>query len=84
MKVISKPDVSDWAYAKTCTNCDSQLEIEQSDIKHGHSNADGIYPASDYYYVNCSVCQTTINIPIEKIPKLIQIEAMRRNINALL
>lgn len=78
MKVISKPDVSQWAYAKTCPKCESQLEMDQSDIRHGHSEGDGPYPSSDYYYANCPVCQESIHIPPDKIPKLLQIEVMRR------
>lgn len=75
MKILKKQDVSQWNYKHTCSNCDSELEVEAKDLRHQHYDGDQRDPAYDSYSAQCAVCVTSFTIPENKIPKLIQIEA---------
>lgn len=78
MKIISQIDTSTWSHKCKCGNCESQLEVEASDIRHSHSKSDGIYPSSDSYYVCCPVCSYSVIILTNDMPKIVQIEAQKR------
>ncbi len=79
MKVIKKQDVSGWSYKYTCTNCESELEVEPSDIKHTHYSGDQREDPYDTFTVYCAVCLQSHTILLDKIPKLIQIEVKKRS-----
>jgi len=79
MKILEKPDVDSWSHNCRCSNCETKLEIDATDIRHIHSPSDGRYPSSDTYNVQCPVCSHHINIPPALIPKIIQIEAQKRS-----
>lgn len=81
MKVLHKPDVSKWSYKHKCTNCDCELEIEASDLKHYHYDGDSREPGYDSYSIVCAVCTQSFTIPSDKIPRLIQISA-KKNLSA--
>jgi hypothetical protein len=75
MKVIKKENVSDWRYKHICENCDSELEVEAHDVKHRRYDGDIREPGYDSYSAICEVCTNSFNIPVNKIPKLVQLEA---------
>lgn len=79
MKIIEKLDTSSWSYLCRCSNCETKLEIEATDIRHSHSSGDGVYPSSEYYYVYCPVCSHSVNVTATVIPKVIQVEAQKRS-----
>ena len=78
MKVLKKLDVSNWRYKKTCEKCDSELEIEVSDVKHQHYSGDQRDPSYDEYWANCPVCSAKLQITKDKMPKLIQIQVEKK------
>jgi hypothetical protein len=78
MKVIKKEDTSHWTYKHICKDCDSELEVEAKDLRHTHYDGDFRDPAYDTYSAQCAVCTRTFTVPVNKIPKLIQIEAQGR------
>lgn len=79
MKVIKKADVSDWTYKHTCTNCESELEVESKDLIHHHYSGDMREPSYDSFNASCVVCNQTFTVPSAKIPKLIQLDAKGRS-----
>lgn len=78
MKVIKKPDVSNWFYQYDCINCDSELEVESKDLKYSHYDGDQREPGYETYSCNCAVCNQSHTVPITKIPKLVQLEVKAR------
>ena len=78
MKIIEKPDVSGWSHSCKCKNCETKLEVEAADLHYTHSEGDGIYPASDNYYAQCPICSHHIYVPVNGVPKIVQIEAQKR------
>jgi hypothetical protein len=77
MKIISQLDTRNWSLECKCGHCESKLEINATDIRHSHSEGDGIYPASDSYSVQCPVCVHYINVPATDIPKVVQLTAQK-------
>lgn len=75
MEVISKIDPNNWSADHTCNNCDSQLKINKQDL-HSELIKAYSYEEDDYniYYVHCPVCKKPSRVPLNIIPKLIQIE----------
>lgn len=78
MKVIKKQDVSAWNYKHTCTNCDSELEVDAKDLIHHHYDGDQREPAYDSFTAICAVCSNSFTIFNDKIPKIIQVETKNR------
>ncbi len=78
MKVLKKADVSNWSYKHTCSGCDSELQIEAADISYRYYDGDMREPGYDSYSTNCCVCSASINVPGNKIPKLLQVEIKNR------
>lgn len=78
MKVLKKADVSDWTYKHKCVNCDSELEVEESDIIHRHYDGDMREASYDTYSAKCPVCNKTFSIPEASIPKLIKVNSKKR------
>ncbi len=80
MKIIKKQDVSGWNYKYTCSNCESELEVESSDLTYKHyTSMDQREPSYDSFSVSCLVCGQSHIVPGKNIPKLIQIEAKKRS-----
>lgn len=78
MKVLKKPDVSNWSLKKTCGKCDTELEIEVSDVKHQYYNGDFRDPGYDDYWANCPVCSAKLAVPKDSMPKLIRIQVEKK------
>ena len=74
MKILKKIDVSNWNYKHTCTKCESELEVEPSDLHYEYCSGDMREPGYDLFTAKCAVCSFTFNIPIHKIPKVLQHE----------
>lgn len=79
MKILKKQDVSGWTVKHTCSNCESELEVESKDLIYSHYDGDMREPGYESYNAACAVCSQQFNVPTTKIPKLIQIEAKSRN-----
>lgn len=79
MKIIKKPDVSGWNFKYHCSKCDSDLEIEASDLKYYYYAGDQRDPSYESYSASCAVCNVTIDISTSHIPKLIQIELKKKH-----
>ena len=70
MKVISKPDFSDWKSTCKCWQCSSELEIVPDDLRvkneKKYSSDDGWGGGGSYmeevFYVICPVCDKHIEI----------------------
>jgi hypothetical protein len=78
MKIIEKIDVSEWSHLCRCSNCETKLEIEATDLNYNFSDRDGIYPGSGSYSTKCPVCPHYIHVPASEIPKIIQVDAQKR------
>lgn len=74
MKVIKKTDISNWSYKYQCSNCDSELEVEQKDIKYTYYAGDMREPSSEVFSATCVVCNHSFNVPGNSIPKLMKTE----------
>lgn len=80
MKVISSPDLSTWKYQCTCGICTSKLEANADDLLYkmdkqwySDSMGDGGYYADvEIFYVNCPVCDKTVNVHPGDIPYLLK------------
>lgn len=79
MKIIKKQDVSGWAFKHTCTNCESELQVEPSDLRHSSYPGDMRESGYETFTANCVVCSQSFTIANDKIPKLIQIEVKKRS-----
>lgn len=79
MKVIKKEDISNWTYKYTCSNCDSELEVESGDLKYTRHDGDMREPGYDKYTANCAVCSNMFTILESKIPKLIKLAAKNKS-----
>lgn len=79
MKVINKPDVSNWSLKKTCEKCDTELEIEASDIRHQYYDGDFRDPGYDKYWANCPICSAELAVPKDKMPKLIRLRVEKKS-----
>ena len=82
MKIISQFDVSSWSHNCKCAKCDSELEADSTDVRHTHSERDGVHPASENYHVECPVCQNNIYLSVKSIPVAVQIDAQKRAVRA--
>lgn len=78
MKIISKPDTSSWSTKHTCSNCDSNLEINGEDLIYELEDTGYYDMESDAYYVDCPVCSELSYVQENEIPKLVRMEAKNR------
>lgn len=73
MKVISRPDISDWKINCTCGACDSVLEAERADIRSESFDGDQREPGYTAYYVICPTCATKVGLNANDIPKYVKL-----------
>lgn len=78
MKVIKKTEITNWSHKHICGNCDSELEVESTDIKYTLHDGDQRDPSYETWSATCPVCSNSFNIAPDKIPKLIRVEAKNR------
>lgn len=74
MKIISKPDISNWSYKYKCMTCDAELEIEDGDLAY----EDGGQRDGDVYIAYCPCCNSKIYISTDKVPKLLGLQIRKR------
>lgn len=79
MKIIEKLDTSSWSHNCNCSNCETKLEVEATDLHHTHSEADGTFPASDNYSAQCPVCSHYITVPVNELPKIVQVQVKQKS-----
>jgi hypothetical protein len=79
MKVLKKPDFSDWVHRFHCGNCDAELEAEPDDLIYVFSSGYGREPDCETYQVKCSVCDTPHTVPFNTIPKILQIHVKEKS-----
>jgi hypothetical protein len=80
MKIIKKVDITNWKLEHTCDKCETEMEVEKSDIRYQLSKADR--PSDndqDTFYFLCPVCIDTIYIDPDKLPKVLQVLLKRDN-----
>ena len=73
MKILKKPD-SNWSYKHTCKSCDADLEVEKGDVRYTYNAGDFRDPGYETWTANCPCCSATIDVPVAKIPKIVQVE----------
>jgi len=74
MKILSKIDVSNWSYNHKCEYCDTELEVDKSDLYcHRGGQRDG-----DSYYADCPVCHHRFYIAERLLPKLLRLEIKKK------
>jgi hypothetical protein len=80
MKIIKKTNTDAWAYNHTCDICDSELEVEKSDLYTQHFSADTFRnePAYDKFYFYCPVCRAKIDLLTDDVPKAVRIEVKQK------
>jgi hypothetical protein len=74
MKIIKKVDTSTWSYKHTCDTCDTELEVEKSDVKYQYFEGYGKDPDWDEWKAICPICFTAFNVPLENIPRAVRVE----------
>jgi transcription elongation factor Elf1 len=82
VKILKKAEANTWKHVFTCEKCESELEAEAIDVVHEHYVGDMRDPSFDNYHVNCAVCAHKHNLPTNKLPKVVQLEAQKRSSNA--
>ena len=80
MKVLKMPDTN-WTYKHTCEKCTAELEVEKSDVIHKSYLGDPREPGYETWQATCPVCNSVINVPINSIPKPVQLEISRGKLN---
>lgn len=78
MKVISRPDVSNWEFKHKCSDCESELLVDQNDLKYNSYPGDFREPGYETFSANCAVCGKSFNILVNNIPKLVQLNVKKR------
>lgn len=78
MKVIKMEDISDWGFHHTCEDCDSELEVEKEDLLYSSSPGTQREEGYESFQASCAVCMTYFDVPINHIPKLLQLEVKKR------
>lgn len=76
MKILKRPNTQ-WSYKHTCVKCDAELEVEKGDVKYHSYPGDFREPGYETWSANCPCCSASIDIPVSKIPKAVQIEIQR-------
>jgi hypothetical protein len=71
MKIIKRVD---WTHTFTCSDCSSELEADEGDVKAGCSG----YGQDDYYYVECPVCGNLPTFGTIDVPEYVQYAARQR------
>lgn len=71
MKVISTPNVTNWSKRHTCTNCDSELEIELSHLTYESDRRNG-----GDFCTKCPICKNYIYVMEGEIPKILKIKIL--------
>lgn len=74
MKVISKPDTTNWKYRHTCVKCEAVLDVEKGDVKYHNYPGDFRDPGYETWSANCPICSSSISVPVSAIPKAVQME----------
>lgn len=82
MKIVKKPDVSGWKFLYHCSKCDSDLEVDSSDLKYNYYAGDQRDPSYESYSASCAVCNDNFPVSTSNIPKLIQIEVKKKHSSA--
>lgn len=78
MKILSKPDVSNWSFKHKCSSCESELLVEENDLKYEYYAGDFREPSYENYSAKCAVCSKAFTIPLNNIPKLIQLNVKHK------
>lgn len=63
MKVLK---VKPWKLVFVCSGCESKLEAEESDVKHGQFGSMGDYEWK--HYIDCPVCKKCHIIGYKDVP----------------
>lgn len=75
MKVIKASiDISTWKIQKDCSDCKSTLEIVCQDVYYDPSG----YKKEFYWRVNCCLCNHSIYLLEEELPKLVQVDILKK------
>lgn len=79
MKIVKKAD-STWSYDHTCVGCDSELQLEKSDVNYKYHSGDQRDCTSSYetYTAICPVCRNGFDIPQEKMSKIVKLEIQQQ------
>jgi hypothetical protein len=69
MKILKKPDVSNWKAILSCKDCLAELEVYASDLKYTPADISGPYEpgSSESFTITCAVCATCNYIEPSKI-----------------
>ena len=75
MKILDKPNDKDWRLTTACKNCESELEIEKTDVKYKDFYSGMDAEMSMEYYVVCPVCGKYVFLTEKKLPRSVQFAA---------
>lgn len=79
MKVLKHGiDVKAWRRKVICYGCNTELEIELSDIRYAGEAGDWHDSGWEKYWVNCSICDRELTLTSDDLPELIKIGAQKR------
>jgi hypothetical protein len=79
MKIIKKAYIQVWSYRHTCHKCDTEMEIEKSDVHTQYYSGYGREEDYDQFYCFCPVCRGKIVLVSARIPKAVQFEIKQRS-----
>jgi hypothetical protein len=74
MKVLKRVDTSNWSYKRTCTICESELQVEKGDVKYKYHRGDQRDPDYETWHATCPVCQNEFPVPEKELSKALKVE----------
>lgn len=69
MKVLETMDVEKWSHQLTCHGCKSKLEIDVADLRKVSDYRDG-----DYAVCVCPVCNASLTLAMDLIPRAVWVQ----------
>jgi len=74
MKILKRVDTNNWSYKYTCTQCESELEVEKGDIKYQFHSGYGRETDYETWTATCPVCQNHFHIPDKNFSSALKVE----------
>ena len=67
-----------WSYTFMCSECDSELQADASDLIHHHYDGDQREPGYETWCITCPVCAHSTIVKDDKIPKIVKINHAKK------
>ena len=78
MKILKTVDISNWSYKHKCSACESELEVEENDLKYYYDAGDYRESSVEYVSAICPICNTSFRIPSNCVSKILLLKVKNR------